>query len=1125
MDRHLSPSALNRFLGCEHRTYLDILERDGRLDAERKPPPMELLFERGRRHEEEVLAGLRDEGCDVLSLDDPDADPQDRAARTEQALAAGVQVVYQGCFAHDGWLGFPDFLIRTDEPSALGDWSYEVHDAKVARHPSPRHVFQLLFYCDELERLQGRRPAHMHLILGDGENAALRPDEFSAYGAVIAERFEARYAQLEHGAAPAYPYRVGACDFCHWWQHCETRRRRDDHLTLVAGLWREQGLTLEGAGIATVGDLAALADDATLPPIAPTTLTRLRHQARLQLGSRGRARPLYELLEPEHGRGLQRLPEASPGDVYFDFEGDQYWGDEGLEYLFGSTYREDGTWRYQALWALDRAGEKRAFETWVDWIGERLEHHPDLHVFHYNSYEPVALKAMVARHATREHEVDELLRRKVFVDLYGVVRQALRAGIERYSLKALEAVTGFERTADLRDGLGSLKRWQAFQTEGDRAALDEIAAYNRDDCESTRALNEWLLARRPDAEREFGIELAALAPEPPRPLSARAAERQARTDALRARLLAGLPDDESLDDPGQRARRLAFQLTGYHRREAKPVFWALFDRRERSLQELRDWDREAIADLTVEAVEDLETSWQWTLTFPDQEYKLSPGGVDEPLAERDARIVAIDEAARRVVVKRGKSRGDDPPRALGPGWPYGTDVQLDALFDFAERLADAGLDRAEAGLDILGRRAPRLLPGTPPLHDVPFDLERVCAQVRGLDRSVLVVQGPPGTGKTWTGARIALDLMAQGRRVGVMATSHKAINNLLAAIDEAADERGATFRGWKRAAGEDNDYASARIECTKDVPGDDGPPVLLRASTSWYWAREDVRQSVDVLLVDEAGQVSLADAIAVAQGAASVVLLGDPQQLAHVSQGTHPLGSGASVLEHLLGDDDTVPPDRGVFLETSWRMHPAVCAFVSDAMYDGRLASRAGCERRRIDSPGLAGSGLRFLGVEHADNRGRSQEEAARVAAEVALLLDGGTWVDRDGAEHPLTLDDILVVAPYNAQVRCLRAHLPDGARVGTVDRFQGQEAPVVFFSMAASSGDDIHRGMSFLFSRNRLNVAVSRAQALAVVVCSPRLLGARCSTVDDMRLVNMLCRFAQAAAPQSPREDLRLTT
>lgn len=290
---------------------------------------------------------------------------------------------------------------------------------------------------------------------------------------------------------------------------------------------------------------------------------------------------------------------------------------------------------------------------------------------------------------------------------------------------------------------------------------------------------------------------------------------------------------------------------------------------------------------------------------------------------------------------------------------------------------------------------------------------------------------------------------------------------------------------------------------------------MLHAGTAWWWARPDACRSVDVLIVDEAGQVSLADAIAVAQGAKSMLLLGDPQQLPHVSQGTHPFGAGASVLEHLIDGADTIPPDRGVLLDVSWRMHPDLCRFVSNTMYDGRLSAEGHCANQRVDSPGMSGTGLRMLSVEHFGNRGRSPEEASAIAAQIDALLDG-TFTDRDGHTQDLTLDDILVVAPYNAQVRTLLAELPDGARVGTVDKFQGQQAPIVFFSMATSTDEDVSRGMSFLFSRNRLNVAISRAQALAIIVCSPKLLTARCATVDDMRLVNMLCLAADEAARQA---------
>jgi uncharacterized protein len=1108
----LSPSALNRFLACEYRTYLDMLERRGELDAKRQPPQMQLLLARGETFEADVLARMTAEGLQVISLEDPSATRKERAVRTVAAMHDGCDVIHQGCFVNGEWVGYPDFLIKVAEPSDLGAWSYEVHDAKLGGHERPAYIFQLLFYTDELERLQGRRPERMHLILGNGEQPGFPPADFEAYAARVREAFLERHAELEAGAEPAYPYPVAECAFCPWWRVCVDKRRDEDHISLVANLQRPQGLRIEGQDIHDIPSLAGLDDAFVIPKLSKDTLANLRQQADLQLQSRGLVAPLFELLEPDHDRGLARLPAPSAGDVHFDFEGDPHWGDDGLEYLFGTVYDDaEDEPAYWQLWAHSRAEEKSALEDWIDWIIARLAAHPDLHIYHYNSYEPVALKRLVARHATRELELDDLLRRKVFVDLYGITRQAVRVGVESYGLKGIEAVYQFERNPELGTALGSLGRWQRHLETGEKKLLEEIALYNRDDCMSTRDLCAWLRARLPDAEAKFGVIIDQLEPEPPHEPSDKQREWQRRTEALRSTLLAGLPDDESEDTPEQRAKRLMFALTGYHSREAKPAWWAYFERRNKSPEELADEDTEAIGLLCEIGREQVGLSWEWTLSYPPQDHKIGPGGADDPIAGNGVTVLEVDEAQRTVIVKRSKNKGDQPPRAIAPSGPYFSDNQIDAVFDLAEDIAARGLDRTGIGRDLLLRRPPRFKGGTPALQPGNVDLDRLCVQVLGLDESALVVQGPPGSGKTWTGARIALALVGAGLRVGVMATAHKAIDNLLTAIDEAADEIGFDFRGWRKPPSEGKGYSSGRIHC-KAKPDETHGPVMLHAGTAWWWSHPDATRSVDVLLVDEAGQVSLADAIAVAQGAKSMVLLGDPQQLAHVSQGTHPLGAGASVLEHVLDGADTVLPDAGVLLNVTWRMHPDLCSFVSRTMYDDKLTAEEHCANQRVDSAGLTGTGLRMFAVDHLGNRTRSPEEADFIATLVDQLLDGGAFTDRDCNVRALTLDDILIVAPYNAQVRTLLPKLPEGARVGTVDKFQGQEAPVVFFSMATSTDEDVSRGMSFLFSRNRLNVAISRAQALSVIVCSPRLLHARCSTVDDMRLVNMLCLAADAA-------------
>jgi superfamily I DNA and/or RNA helicase len=281
---------------------------------------------------------------------------------------------------------------------------------------------------------------------------------------------------------------------------------------------------------------------------------------------------------------------------------------------------------------------------------------------------------------------------------------------------------------------------------------------------------------------------------------------------------------------------------------------------------------------------------------------------------------------------------------------------------------------------------------------------------------------------------------------------------------------------------------------------------------------------VDYLFIDEAGHVSLANTIAMGVCAKNVMLVADQMQLSQPLKGSHSGRSGLSALEHLLDGAATVPPERGISLSKTRRMHPDLCRFVSDAFYDGRLLAEAGNERQCLvldpnADPALAATGLRSISIEHEGCSQKSEPEADRVRQIYESLLDQ-RWTDRDGRVRPMRVDDILVVSPYNMQVNLLRTSLPEGARVGTVDRFQGQEAAVVLISMATSSGDDLPRQIEFLYSRNRLNVAISRARCLAVIVASPRLLETSCSTIEQLRLVNSLCwakTFADGVADQNP--------
>jgi len=1073
-----SPSDLNAFLECEHLTQLELAVSRRELDRPKdENPQADFVKRKGDEHEAAYLAQLLADRREVVTIpNDWDLDAAARA--TEEAMRAGADVVYQACFVDGDWRGFADFVERQ------ADGRYEVVDTKLARHSKPAYVLQLCLYSEQVARIQGSMPERMHVVLGTHERESLRVADFLAYYHRVRDRFVRTVA----AGIDVYPLPVSFCDRCDFKLRCEERWIADDHLSLVARMGRLQVRRLEADGITRVEDLAHAPDEARPPTMAPRTYETLRDQAAMQVAARSHPHA-WKVLEPEPSRGFELLPEPSDGDLFFDIEGDPFWEPgRGLEYLWGIV---DIAGAFRPFWAHDRAQERRAVEGVIDLIGQRHAADPAMHVYHYAAYEVTSLKRLTCEYGTREDELDDLLRDEVFVDLYKIVSQGLRISHPRYGLKQVETFY-FERHADLRAGGDSIVLYEDWLERHDPQILDDIAAYNEEDCVSTLQLRDWLLPKRPGA-----------APQPEEKEPREPREGAVETEELRQALLAGLPDDPYDVTEADRPRWLLAQLVLYHRREEKPVWWEFFARIGRTSEELEERDSKAIGGLEQAGPPiGSAQSLVWPLTFPAQQHHLGDGdSVFDPATGGSAgTIESFDEEAGTLCLRRGPMLEDVPlPTALIPGGPYNTKVQQAALRRVARSVL-AGDDTYPASKSILVRE-----PFPAPL--VQDDLEAAKELVANLGGRHLVIQGPPGSGKTYLGARLIAHLMGLGRRVGVTSTSHKQIHNLIAEVEKT----GVEFRGLKKG----DSYESASVTTSTNQahfshPEDD---VLLLAGTSWLFSREDMAAAeIDTLFVDEAGQVSLADALALGTCEQNIVLLGDPQQLGQVSQGMHPEGAAASVLEHLLGGDDTVPADRGLFLSLTWRMHPDVCRFISETSYDGRLHAVPETERQRVDSPGLAGTGLRWLSVEHEGNRGSSVEEADRVAAELDLLI-GGTFTDRNGRERRIGYEDVLVVTPYNAQVRCLRARLGPRTRIGTVDKFQGQEAPVVFFSMATSSGDDLPRNLEFLFSRNRLNVAISRAQALAVLVASPQLLEIRCRTIEQMRMVNALCRFVEDAA------------
>jgi uncharacterized protein len=844
-----------------------------------------------------------------------------------------------------------------------------------------------------------------------------------------------------------------------------------------------------------------------VPKLAETTLQRLTIQARLQTARRAGGPPSFELKPLDPNRGLALLPAPDAGDVFYDIEGDPFY-EGGLEYLHGVWLENGGIGVFQDYWAHDRAEEGEALRRLMAFFADRLRQFPKAHIYHYAAYEISALRRLTSSHGIGEALLDQMLRENRFVDLYSVVSGGFIASEPAYSLKNLEVFYMEARTGEVKTAGGSVVAYENWRETKEPKLLEEIRDYNKIDCVSTQKLRDWLI---------FSVRPADM---PWRPVGAKNGtgsfnldsvnDEQAAADALREKL------NVVRDRHGDRVADLLFDLVHFHDRERKPTWWSIFDKIGKEDEDLIE-DLECLGGLVANSRSvDTGRSWERTYEYPEQETKLEADAchVDVNGLPASVTLMEIDRTKRTAKVKFPKARFDAAPglTSILPGGPLNTDA-IEAAIERAVDSIVRGDGRYSVIVDFLSKSKPRFLGKgrqarvINPLKEL---VPEIVSAVAELDRSVLPIQGPPGTGKTYVSSCAILDLVRQGKRVAVASNSHKAVDNLLCAVLDRAAEAGDKVSVAKKGGDEFTGIYTGQIHQTER--NDDAH--LFTASvvggTAWLFSRDDFDASFDYLFVDEAGQVSVANIVAMATCAANIVLVGDPMQLSQPIQGAHPGESGLSALEYLLAGHNTVPADRGIFLPISRRMHPDVCRFISAIVYEGRLTSDEGaaCQKILGDSTHHL-SGARLIKVLHAGNSQSSPEEVAAIRYEIDLLL-GKKFLDRDGNERNLELSDILVVAPYNLQVNALKVALPPEARVGTVDKFQGQEAPVCLVSMTSSSAEEIPRGVDFLFSLNRINVAISRAQVLSIVFASPGLLAVPPTTVEEMRLVNSLCALKE---------------
>ena len=1123
-EQHLySPSDLANHLACRHLTELEQKYSKGEIDLEFHSDEMlKLLVELGRIHEQAYLTHLTNEKRAVVSLADKGF--EGTADAVLSSMKSGVDVIFQAPLIDLPWRGRADFLLRVEVPSNLGSWSYEVADTKLSQNTRATTVLQLCMYSEMVGKLQGLSPRYMHVVKPGSpfETEVLRIADYAAYYRMAKSRF------LQHVSDPSledsYPDPCSHCEICNWWPRCDKIWRDDDHLTFVAGMPKSQIVELAENGIET---LEVFANSPTAHPTRPLrgaieSFEKSHRQAKIQLKGRHTGKPEYEFNEVEPMKGFCLLPLPNDGDIFFDIEGNPRAGGEGLEYLLGTVTTDGASPIFTGLWALNKRDEKLQFEKFIDLMMERWRKYPQMHIYHFAPYEPSALKRLALRHATREEELDHLLRSDRFVDLYAITRQGIRASVESYSIKQLEQFYDFERAEQLDSARASLREVERLIELGLTHEMTEqhhdvVELYNKDDCLSTLALRAWLEKLRTELIAT-GCQISR-PPEKSGDASDEQNQQSLEVQQLFLELTTGIEDEPT--DGSQRSKWLLAHMLDYFRRETKCSWWEYFRLRDLDYNQLMT-ERNAISGLVFsEVIPPLPRARTpiHRYAFPDQDTTIKAGdilydGDIKPWGTADA----VDVEARFIDVKKTKESQDRHPTSIYAFKSVSPNPMPESLLSFARDViiqTQIGNEPRNARYDLLAKNVPQLKTLRMPLNG---SVEEVAIRLaKDLDNSVLPIQGPPGAGKTYIGSRMIAALARSGKRVGVTAVSHKVILNLLTAVVENAGTGEAVQVAHKPGSNDVDNYPATVTKIEKNDK--DGPASYLQrgyvvGGTSWLWSNDEMIDQLDYLFIDEAGQMSLAVAIAASRAAKNIVLLGDPQQLEQPQQGSHPEGAGIAALTHLLDGQNTVPEDKGLFLPSTWRLHPDICSFTSEVYYDGRLHSEDGLNAQVIDGPRAPkNSGLYFLPVEHVGNQNRSLEEVAVITKLVSDLLDHPHyWTDKKGKQSRVTIRDILIVAPFNAQVQALAHSLPQGAQVGTVDKFQGQEAPVVIYSMTCSTAADAPRGMSFLYSPNRMNVASSRAKCLSIIVASPELLEPSCDSTDHIRLANGLCRFTELA-------------
>ena len=1119
----VSPSDLNNFVACKYTVLNEIKYHNKEI---RKSPDRandKLWKEMGVEHEKRHYKILKEKYKKSITIKS-DLNEKDRFDETVRAIQKGYDLIYHAYLIDDNLRGEADFLIKCDTKSDLGDYSYEVYDTKITRNLKPRHITQITAYSDMLGKIQKVLPEKMYLIDGSDEYHSFKTIEYIDLFNHSKKEFIKFLSNISK--EKIYPEKCSYCNLCDWKDECDKTWENDNYINLVAGSNKSQIEKLKKNKIRTVEQLSKTKLTAIDLKINAESYKKIQLQAQLQEEKRNTGEDKIVILDSDFGKGFYKLPKPDDGDVFFDIEGYPRM-DRPFEYLHGLYYKDKGKLKFKDLWAknYNKESEKNIFIELINFLEKRFVEYPNAHIYHYASYEKRAIRELATSYSSEfpkgDIVNDDLLRKEKYVDLFSIVSQSIRTSERDLSLKSIEKFYNFKRKADIVKADDSVIKYDNWIATKNEKYKQDIINYNEEDCISTYLLREFLVKNKPE-NIDWFVKLEEITKEGEEPNKYR---RKASNKLSREEVEVDLNNrlEKKKNKTNKKFVENLKNFIGFHWKSNKPEFWEVFDRAEKTHLELED-DTECIANsvLINDKPKVTEDGFVYSYRFNDQNYKQKEGksAFDAHQIKGLGTIYSIEEnfpdknIVKILVSKRRKNIEMPSLLTLGNTMPPQVHQHDQALNKFLEDYILNNGENYKSIMDMLERKEPdikNIKSGSILIEENKDLITQSIEIVKNLNNSYLTIQGPPGTGKTYTSAKIIIELMKAGKKVGVTSNSHEAIKTLLIAIEQQAVDQNYEFSGMRKSKSSDkHEWKFIRNVTTGKPLNMDS--YSLFAGTSWFFVDPRMNKTLDYLFIDEAGQVALGTTIANATSADNLVLIGDQMQLSQPMRAKHEGYARMSSLDFILEDDDTISTDKGVFLNVTRRLNKKICNYISTSFYDSRLTSDPITETRSVNlklDP-IKDEGLFYVPIDHNGCSQRSDEEADLVEKVFNKIVN--KEYKSENITGKISAKDIMVVAPYNAQANNIRERLKkkfkDDVRVGTIDLFQGQEAKVVLISMTTSDVESLPRHKDFFFSRNRLNVAISRAECVAIIIFNENLLLASASNIKEMKLINSFCKL-----------------